>query len=170
MRISMVVAVAENGIIGAENGLPWRLKGDMKHFRATTMGKPIIAGRTTFNSFGKTLPGRTNIVLSRSDALVPDGVVLVHSLEDALAAAAGEGAEEACIVGGAQVYALAMPYAHILHLTRVHMDAEGDTAFPEFDEDAWTQVSAERHEAGEGDSCAYTILRLDRKGPPPKSI
>ena len=89
MRISMVVAVAENGIIGADNGLPWRLKGDMKHFRATTMGKPIIAGRTTFNSFGKPLPGRTNIVLSRSEAPVPDGVVLVHSLEDALAAAAG---------------------------------------------------------------------------------
>jgi dihydrofolate reductase len=170
MRISMVVAVAENGIIGADNGLPWRLKGDMKHFKATTMGKPIIVGRKTFESFGRPLPGRKNIVLSRRDAPVPEGVALVHSLEDALVTALVEGAQEACVVGGADIYAQAMPYAHTLHFTRAHMDADGDTAFPEFDTADWTEVSAERHEAGDGDSCAYTIQRLDRNSPPPKSI
>lgn len=168
MRISLVVAVAENGVIGADNDLPWRLKGDLKHFKATTMGKPIIMGRKTYDSIGKPLPGRTNIVMSRRAGGVPDGVVLVSSLEDAFKAAEATGADEACVTGGAEIYALALPYAHTLHYTRVHMDAEGDTLFPAFDQDEWTEVSSLRFEAGENDSAAYTILRFDRAGDPPR--
>lgn len=167
MRISLVVAVAENGVIGADNDLPWRLKGDLKHFKATTMGKPIIMGRKTYDSIGKPLPGRTNIVMSRSAGGVPDEVVLVSSLQEAFRAAQATGADEACVTGGAEIYALALSYAHTLHYTRVHMDAEGDTLFPAFDLDEWTEVSSQRFEAGENDSAAYTVLRLDRVGDPP---
>lgn len=168
MRISLVVAVAENGVIGADNDLPWRLKGDLKHFKATTMGKPIIMGRKTYDSIGKPLLGRTNIVMSRRAGGVPEGVVLVQSLEDAFNAAEATGADEACVTGGAEIYALALPYAHTLHYTRVHMDAEGDTLFPAFNQDEWTEVSSQRFEAGENDSAAYTVLRLDRAGDPPR--
>ena len=168
MRISLVVAVAENGVIGADNDLPWRLKGDLKHFKATTMGKPIIMGRKTYDSIGKPLPGRTNIVMSRRAGGVSDDVVLVSSLEDAFRAAETTGADEACVTGGAEIYALALPYAHTLHYTRVHMDAEGDTLFPVFNQDEWTEVSSQRFEAGENDSAAYTVLRLDRAGDPPR--
>lgn len=169
MRISLVVAVAENGVIGSDNDLPWRLKGDLKHFKATTMGKPIIMGRKTYDSIGRPLPGRTNIVMSRRAGDLPDGVVLVPSLEAAFKAAEATGADEACVTGGAEIYALALPYAHTLHYTRVHMDADGDTLFPPFDEGDWTEVSSQRFEADENDSAAYTILRLERAGAPPRS-
>jgi len=169
MRISLVVAVAENGVIGSDNDLPWRLKGDMKHFKATTMGKPIIMGRKTYDSIGRPLPGRTNIVMSRSRSDMPEGVVQVSSLEEAFKAAQACDAEEVCVTGGAEIYALALPYAHTLHFTRVHMDADGDTVFPEFDEAQWRETSAERFDASETDSAAYTILQLDRKGEPPRS-
>ena len=169
MRISLVVAVAENGVMGADNGLPWRLKGDMKHFKATTMGKPVIMGRKTYESIGKPLPGRTNIVMTRSSADLPEGVVQVSSLEEALQAAQDTGADEACVTGGAEIYALALPYAHTLHFTRVHMDADGDTAFPDFDMADWAETRAARFEAGETDSAAYTVMQLDRVGDPPRS-
>jgi len=169
MRISLVVAVAENGVIGSDNDLPWRLKGDLKHFKATTMGKPIIMGRKTYESIGRPLPGRTNIVMSRRSLDLPDGVVQVSSLEEAFRAAEASGADEACVTGGAEIYALALPYAHTLHFTRVHMDAEGDTLFPEFDRTQWRETSAERFEASETDSAAYTIMRLDRTGAPPRA-
>lgn len=168
MRISLVVAVAENGVIGSDNDLPWRLKGDMNHFKATTMGKPIIMGRKTYDSIGRPLPGRTNIVMTRSGVDLPEGVVRVSSLEEAFRAAKACDAEEACVTGGAEIYALALPYAHTLHFTRVHMDADGDTLFPQFDEAEWQETSARLVEAGEEDSAAYTIRQLDRKGPPPR--
>jgi len=171
MRISLVVAVAENGVIGADNGLPWRLKGDLKHFKQTTLGKPIIMGRKTYESIGRPLPGRTNIVLSRNhDGDVPDGVIPVTSLEEAFEVASETGCAEACVTGGAEIYALSMPYADTLHYTCVHMDAEGDTRFPEFDKDDWREVSAQRFEASGDDTAAYTIMRLDRIGPTPKSV
>ncbi|MEP0069558.1 dihydrofolate reductase [Pyruvatibacter sp.] len=169
MRISLVVAVAENGVIGSDNDLPWRLKGDLKHFKATTMGKPIIMGRKTYESIGRPLPGRTNIVMSRSRSDLPEGVVQVSSLEEAFKAAEACDAQEACVTGGAEIYALALPYAHTLHFTRVHMDADGDTVFPEFDEAQWRETSAQRFDASEADSAAYTIKRLDRKGEPPQA-
>lgn len=170
MKISLVVAVAENGIIGADNGLPWRLKGDMKHFKATTMGKPVIMGRKTFESIGRPLPGRTNIVLTRGDADVPEGVAVVRSLSEAFAVARRTGAEEACVIGGGDIYAQAMPYADIVHLTRVHMDVDGDTSFPPVDPDAWKQTTCERVDASDGDSSAFSILRLERQGSPAQAI
>ena len=170
MRISLIVAVAENGMIGADNGLPWRLKGEMRHFRAATMGKPVIMGRKTYDSIGKPLPGRTNIVLTRAGGAVPDGVILVNSLAEAVAAARETGADETCVMGGAEVYAQALPYTHTLHFTRVHMDARGDTVFPAFDLADWKEVSAERFEANSEDTAAYTIMQLDRTGPPPGGV
>lgn len=162
MIVSLVVAVAENGVIGADNGLPWRLKGDMKHFRAVTMGKPVIMGRKTFQSIGKPLSGRTNIVLSRTGGDVPEGVVLVHSLAQALATAQETGAEEACVIGGAEIYMQTLPRADRLHLTRVHMQARGDTYFPDIDPTAWREEMRERHEAGAEDTAAFTIYQFDR--------
>ncbi|MGD1932949.1 MAG: dihydrofolate reductase [Candidatus Phaeomarinobacter sp.] len=169
MRISLVVAVAENGVMGADNGLPWRLKGDMQHFKATTMGKPIIMGRKTYDSIGRPLPGRTNIVMTRGGADLPEGVVPVSSLEDAFLAAEETGAGEACGTGWAEIYALALPYAHTLHFTRVHMDADGDTVFPDFNTADWVETSTTRFEAGETDSAAYTVMQLDRVGDPPRT-
>ncbi len=166
MRISLVVAVAENGVIGTDNGLPWRLKGEMRHFKATTMGKPVIMGRKTFESIGKPLPGRTNIVLTRSGGSVPDGVVLVQSLAEAFDAARTTGTDEACVIGGADIYTQALPFAHTLHFTRVHMHARGDTLFPDFDINEWHEVSARRVEASAEDTAAYTLMQLDRKTEP----
>jgi len=162
--ISLVVAVAENGVIGADNGLPWRLKGDMRHFKAVTMGKPVIMGRKTFQSIGKPLPGRTNIVLTRKEDFVPDGVILVGSLDEALDAARQTGASEVCVIGGGDIYAQALPRADRLHLTRVHMKARGDTYFPEIDPADWHEVSREHHAASAEDTAAFTIHRLDRTG------
>lgn len=175
--ISLVVAVAENGVIGADAGLPWRLKGDMRHFRAVTMHKPVIMGRKTFDSIGKPLAGRTNIVLTRDadwaarladggavNGTVANGAVVVHSLEEAFDAARETDAEEACVIGGGQIYLQALPHADRIHLTRVHMEAEGDTYFPPLDPAQWRQVSREEHAAGPEDTAPYTIIQLDRLG------
>lgn len=167
-KVVLIVAMARNRVIGKDGALPWRLPEDLKRFRSLTMGHPIVMGRKTYDSIGKPLPGRTNIVMSRRAGGVPDGVVLVSSLEDAFKAAEATGADEACVTGGAEIYALALPYAHTLHYTCVHMDAEGDTLFPVFDQDEWTEVSSQRFEAGENDSAAFTILRFDRAGDPPR--
>jgi len=167
VHISLVVAVAENGVIGADNGLPWRLQGEMRHFRATTMGKPVIMGRKTHESIGRPLRGRTNIMLTRAGVTVPDGVILVHSLQEAFKQARDTGADEACVIGGADIYAQSLPFVDTLHLTRVHMHARGDVMFPPFNADEWRQTSAQRFEANAQDTAAYTIMRLDRIGDPP---
>ncbi|HUN24845.1 MAG TPA: dihydrofolate reductase [Steroidobacteraceae bacterium] len=158
--LSLLVAVAENGVIGRDNALPWRLPDDLKRFKALTMGKPILMGRSTFESIGRALPGRTSLVLTRSPAWSAAGVTVVHSLEEAIARAAG--AEELLVIGGAQVYALALPRAARIYLTRVHASVSGDTRLPELGRAAWREVSREEHPPDALHAHAMTFSVLER--------
>jgi len=145
-RVAIVVAMAgESRIIGKDGGLPWRIPGDMKFFKSQTMGKPIIMGRKTFESIGKPLPGRANLVVTRDRDWRAEGVEVFHSMEEALARAkdiaAGDGAGEVCVIGGAEIYALALPHTDIVYLTEVAGGVEGDTALAEFGANDWREVS-----------------------------
>ena len=160
MRLSLVVAAAENGVIGNGNQLPWRLPDDLKHFKATTMGKPILMGRKTYESIGKPLPGRTNLVLSRRRDLTLPGCVVVDSIQAAIAAA-GDAAELA-VIGGAEVYAQALPSAGLIHLTRVHATIEGDVTFPTLNSREWTERLIERHPADERHAYEFSFIELER--------
>ncbi|MCP5368441.1 MAG: dihydrofolate reductase [Hyphomicrobiales bacterium] len=165
MRVSLVVAVAENGVIGRDGGLPWRLPGDLAWFKKVTMGKPIIMGRKTYDSIGRPLPGRTNIVVTRNPDWRADGVAAAPDLDTALARAAGEGAGEAMVIGGAQIYAQAIELADRYYLTEVHAAVEGDTSLPPLDRSQWVETFRERHAAA-GDAPAYSFVILDRRVPP----
>ena len=158
--IEMVVAVAENGIIGKGGDMPWRLPSDLKHFKQVTMGCPIIMGRLTWESIGRPLPDRVNIVISRSALDLPDGVVGVATPEEALDAAGD--AETVMIIGGGQIYKLFEPQAATIHLTEVHAAPDGDTAFALQEADAWQEISRERFSAGENDSADYSFITLKR--------
>jgi dihydrofolate reductase len=167
--IEIIVAVAENGIIGKDGEMPWRLPSDLKHFKQVTMGCPIIMGRLTWASIGRPLPGRLNIVISRSALDVPDGVLGVATPEAALEAAgeaegeaAGE-AEKIMIIGGGQIYKLFEPLAQTVHLTQVHASPEGDTSFALQDPDAWHEIDRARFSAGENDSADYSFITLKRR-------
>lgn len=159
MRVSLIVAVAENGVIGRDGDLPWRIPADLGFFKQTTMGKPIIMGRKTWESIGRPLPGRTNIVLTRDRDFRAKDATVVTDLEAALAAAGD--ASEAMIIGGAQVYAMALPRASRIYLTEVHATPEGDTRLPEFSRDDWREVAREDHEA-EGETPAFSFVTLER--------
>ncbi|MBL1419850.1 MAG: dihydrofolate reductase [Alphaproteobacteria bacterium] len=166
MKISMIAAVAKNGVIGLDNKMPWHISGDLKYFKAQTMGKPMIMGRNTFESMGK-LPGRTSIVISRNvDYVAGDGVIVVASLDEAVTSATEiavrDGQDEAMIVGGAQIYALALPHADRLYLTEVDIEPKGDAHFPQCDRTAWTEVSRERITASAKDEADYALVVLDR--------
>lgn len=163
-----MVARARNGVIGRAGGLPWRLKSDMELFKATTMGKPLIMGRRTWDSLPrKPLPGRTNIVLSRDGAFEPPGAVVCERFDEALAIAReqarDDGAEEVCAIGGEAVFALALPKARRLYLTEVEAEVDGDVLFPPFDEAAWTEVRREPHPAGEEDDYSFVFRVLERR-------
>lgn len=158
--VSLVVAVARNGVIGRDNGLAWRLRSDLRRFRALTMGKPILMGRKTFQSLGRPLPGRRNVVLTRDAAFAPADVVVVHDWEQALAATAD--APELMVVGGAEIYRLALPRAERIHLTEVEAAPEGDTLFPEFDREAYREALREEHGAGPEDEHAFSFVDLVR--------
>ena len=158
--IEMVVAVAENGIIGKGGDMPWRLPSDLKHFKQVTMGCPIIMGRLTWESIGRPLPGRVNIVISRSALDLPDGVVGVATPEEALGAAGD--AETVMIIGGGQIYKLFEPQAATIHLTEVHATPDGDTAFALQNPDDWHEAARERFSAGENDSADYSFITLKR--------
>lgn len=157
-KLSLVVARADNGVIGRDNALPWRLSADLKHFKALTLGKPVIMGRRTFESIGRPLPGRHNIVLTRGDWTAA-GIVVVPSLDAALAAAGP--ADEAMIIGGAAVYAAALPLAARVQLTEVHAAPAGDIRLPPFDPAAWAETAREDH-AADGDAPAYSFVTLTR--------
>jgi dihydrofolate reductase len=168
LHISFVVAIAENGVIGKDNGLPWRLSGDMAFFKRVTMGKPVIMGRKTWESLPrKPLPGRPNIVVTRDASYRAEGAEVVTSAEEALArgrALAEElGADEIAVIGGAQLYAETFDHATRLYITEVHAEPEGDVRFPAFDAAQWREVSRERHEAGEKDSAAYSFVLMERR-------
>ncbi len=158
MSIALVAAVAENGVIGREGGLPWRLSTDMKRFKATTMGKPIVMGRKTWESFPKRpLPGRPNVIVTRDASFRADGADVVHSLGDAITLAAVRarctpGADEVCIVGGGEIYTQAIDIADRLYITHVLASPDGDTRFPPIDPAAWEVVTSQDHPAGEKDT------------------
>ena len=165
MRRSIVVAVARNGVIGRDNQLPWRLPDDLRYFKQVTQGHAVIMGRRTWQSIGKALPGRRNIVVTRDRAFEAPGCVVAHSLAEAWKAA--EGAEEACVIGGTSLFEETLPSADVIHLTEVEADVEGDTYFPPFDRGQWRETEIARHPADARNEYPFRIVRLERLGPAP---
>jgi dihydrofolate reductase len=159
-RVSIVAALARNRAIGRNNGMPWRLPEDLKRFKRLTMGHAVIMGRKTFESIGSPLPGRDNIVITRSRDWSPAGCVVVDSLDAALAAV--DRSREAFVIGGAQIYALALPLAQCLHMTEIARDFDGDVFFPEFDRAQWREISRERHAAAGAEGFDYAFVEYQR--------
>jgi dihydrofolate reductase len=168
-QIVIIAAVAGNGVIGRGGTMPWRLKSDMKHFRALTMGKPVVMGRKTYLSLSvKPLPGRTSIVVTRDPSFTAPGVLVAQSLEPALAAARGDALRrgtDVMVIGGADIYAQALPLAGRLEITRIHMEPEGDTHFPPIDPAVWREAAREPHPAG--DHAAFDLVTYVRAAAEP---
>ncbi len=167
--LALVVAVSQNGVIGADGGLPWRLPSDLKRFRALTWGKPLLMGRRTYESIGRPLPGRTSVVISTDPVFtVPDGVLKGASLEEGLRladeAADAMGADEIMVIGGARLFHDTLPMARTLHLTHVHAAPGGDVFFPAFDEAQWREIERDGPIQGEKDEAAFTAVTLVRAG------
>ena len=165
MKIALVVAMAENRVIGRDGGLPWHIPGDLKLFKKTTMGKPIVMGRKTWESLGRPLPGRPNIVITRDRDYKAEGAHVTHDIDQGLQLAsrlAGElQTDEIMIIGGAEIYRQAFPKADRLYLTEVALKPEGDARFPAFDKSEWRESSRSPFPA-QGDSPAYTLVVYDR--------
>ena len=170
IEIFFIVAVAENGVIGQNNTIPWRLKADMQRFKALTLGKPVVMGRKTFLSLKRPLPGRTNIVMTRDPNFQAAGVVVATSFEAAYAAARGDAlrrfASDIAVIGGADVYTQWMNLADRLEITEVHARPDGDTRFAPLDPAIWQEVARERHTAAQGDSADYSYVTYRR---PPRA-
>ncbi|MDH3900696.1 MAG: type 3 dihydrofolate reductase [Gammaproteobacteria bacterium] len=160
MKLSIVVAMAANGVIGRDNRLPWHLPADLKHFKQLTTGKPILMGRKTWESIGRPLPERTNIVITRDADYTAAGCIVVHSIEEALRAA--EHSDEVMVIGGAELYRQILPEVSTIYLTRVHADTEGTTLFPELDESEWREVERIDCEPDERNAHAYSFITLER--------
>ncbi len=162
--ISLIVAVAENGVIGRAGELPWHLPDDLKRFKALTMGKPMLMGRKTCESIGRLLPGRTSLVLTRSAGwAAPAGVVVVRSMEQAITEASRGGAQELAVIGGSEVFRLALPLARRIDLTRVHAEVSGDTHFPPLDPRIWRETERTEHPADARHAYAMTFSVLERR-------
>ena len=159
-RVSLIVAVARNGVIGRGGGLPWRLPDDMRHFRQTTLDKAVLMGRVTYASIGKPLERRLNVVLSRNGTLTFAGCTVVHSFREALVAA--HEYPELVVIGGAAVYAEALAHAERVYLTRVHADVAGDVFFPALDSTAWQEIDRTEHAADSRHEHAFSISTLHR--------
>ncbi|PLW83557.1 dihydrofolate reductase [Kineobactrum sediminis] len=168
MTIALMVAMAANGVIGRDGGLPWHLSEDLRYFKRTTMGKPIIMGRKTWESIGRPLPGRPNIVVSRSQNLDIPGVHVEGSLGEALELAAGlsaaTGIGEVMVIGGAQLYEAALPRADRLYVTEIHAQVEGDTLFPAVDWQQWREISREEHPSQPPNPYSYAFVVYERVG------
>ena len=162
MRLSIIVAVAENGVIGRDNQLPWHLSADLKRFKRLTMGHHLLLGRKSYEAIGRPLPGRFMVVISRGTPSLPDGVSLASSVDKAIELARKAGDHEAFIAGGAQIYRLALPRADRIYLTKIHRSFAGDSYFPKLDEELWTLVKSEYHEASQVDPCGFSFLTYDR--------
>ena len=162
MQVVIVAAVAENGVIGRGGTMPWRLKSDMRHFRALTMGKPVVMGRKTYLSLAiKPLPGRTNIVVSRDLAFTAPGVLVAPSLQAALEAARGDALRrgtDILVIGGADIYAQAMPLADRLEITQIHSNPQGDSVLPPIDPAVWREAGRRTHPAGPDDDAGYDFV------------
>jgi dihydrofolate reductase len=166
MDVVLLAAVAENGVIGRGNALPWRLKSDMAYFRAFTMGKPVVMGRKTYLSVGKPLPGRTTIVVSRDPAFTAPGVLAAPNLDYALTAARGDalrrGADAIIVAGGGDIYIQVLPLATRLAITEVHKRVEGDAYFPVIDPQAWREVGRSEHEPAAEDEVPFAFVTYER--------
>jgi dihydrofolate reductase len=157
--MEIVVAVAENDVIGRRNELPWRLSADLRRFKALTLGKPVLMGRRTYQSIGRALPGRLNLVLSKSSEFHAEGCTVVKDLDEARRAAKSE----IMVIGGAEIYRQCLPVTSRIHLTLVHTRVpDGDTFFDGWRGPEWSESSRERHEADDKNSCAYSFITLDR--------
>lgn len=157
----VIAAVARNGVIGSDNALPWRLKADLAHFKCTTLGHPVVMGRKTWESLGRPLPGRTNIVVSRKTGWRAEGAQIVDSLNAAVAACAG--AERIFVIGGAQLYALAVPMADRLILTEIQADVDGDARFPAFDASKFIETRRTHHAADNSNDYAVDFVDYVRR-------
>ncbi|MGZ5246814.1 MAG: dihydrofolate reductase [Flavitalea sp.] len=163
IRLSLVVAASENNVIGKDNHLLWHLPNDLKFFKNTTWGMPVIMGRKTFESVGKPLPGRTNIVISRQEGWSAEKITVVRSLEEAIEQSSSMDAREAYIIGGGEIYKQSMDLADRIYITRVHTELEGDTFFPAIDTNKFELVSSLPFEADEAHQYAYTFEVWQRK-------
>ena len=160
--LELVVAAAENDVIGRDGGLPWHLPADFRHFRALTLGRHVLMGRKTYESIGKALPDRTNLVLSRSAEFAPADCRVVATVEEACAAAGAH--SPLMVIGGAEIYRMCLPVASHIHLTLVHAQIEGgDTFFPDWRSPEWRESGRERHEADAKNAYAYSFITLDRR-------
>jgi dihydrofolate reductase len=167
--IMLIIAIAENGVIGAGGSIPWRLKSDMQRFKALTLGKPVVMGRKTFASLKRPLSGRTNIVVTRDGAFRARGAIVTTSFEEAYAVAHGDAlrrpADEIAVIGGAEIYRQWIGIADRLEITEVHASPEGDTSFA-IDANQWREVARERHAAGPDDGAAFSYVTYRRQTPP----
>ena len=159
--ISIIVATDERGAIGCDGRLPWHLPNDLKRFKALTMGKPIVMGRRTWESIGRPLPGRLNVVITRQVEMAAAGCAVVGSFDEALAVS--RPAEEICVIGGAEVYRLALPRAQVIHRTQVHATVAADTFFPALDAADWKEVTRQEHPADDRHAYPYSFLELRRR-------
>lgn len=161
MKIAIIVAMDQQGLIGRDNGLPWRISADLQYFRRTTMGKPIIMGRHTHESIGRPLPGRQNIVITTQPDYQAAGCDVVHSIDEALDLCRQQ--EEVMIMGGASLYQQALPLADTLYLTRVHVTLNGDTWFPDWSAGDWALISREDHQADDNNEYDYSFMQYQRR-------
>jgi dihydrofolate reductase len=166
VKLVLVAAVADNGVIGQGGGLPWRLKSDMQHFRTVTMGKPVVMGRKTYLSIGKPLAGRTNIVVSRDPDFAAPGIIVAANIEAAVAAARGDALRRSAgciaVIGGADLYAQIMARADRLVITHVHLEPDGDAKFPAIDPQVWSVRVRSEHGAGPDDAAGFSIVTYER--------
>ena len=166
MRISLIVAMSANQVIGLDGAMPWHLSEDLKYFKRVTMGAPIIMGRKTFDSIGRALPGRANIIITRDNNYTSEGIDVVHDLESAIEKAFSDGVkqgkDEVFIIGGAQIYALALSQANRLYLTEIHKTFAGDAYFPEIQTEDWLEIERDARDPETPDGPAYSFVVLER--------
>ena len=161
-RVSLIVAMAKNRVIGANNTLPWHLPADLKHFKSLTMGHHIVMGRKTYESIGKPLPGRTSVVVTRNADYAPPGVVAANSLRAALSVCGGD--TEIFVIGGAEIFSQALEFAGSLYITEIKRDVAGDVSFPEFDKTEWQEISREIHHQQTPEPLEYHFVEYRRNG------
>ena len=163
MTISTIVAVAKNNVIGKDNDIPWYLPADLKYFKKITTGHHIVMGRKCYESIGRPLPKRTNVVVTRNPFFIATGCLVTHNVAEAVQLAEDNGEEEVFIIGGGQIYEIALPHVDRIYLTEVDLEVEGDIFFPEINPEAWTLIEETKHKADEKNEHDYTFKILERK-------